>query len=114
MRFYFTFILFTLLYYSTSAQSTTLSGKVTDQDGKPVPFASIYIKNTTKGASAKSEGDYSLQLQPGQYEVRYKAIGYKQENRSVDLKSNTVLNVTLNIEAYELNAVTINAKGDDP
>ena len=79
MRFYFTFILFTLLYCSASAQSTTLSGKVTDQSGKPVPFASIYIKNTTKGASANIEGDYSLQLQPGQYQVLYKAIGYKQE-----------------------------------
>jgi Family of unknown function (DUF5686)/CarboxypepD_reg-like domain len=114
MRYFFTLILFSLIYCSAFAQSRTLSGKVTDQSGKPVPFASVYIKNTTKGASANSEGEYSLQLQPGQYEVQYKAIGYKQESRKVDLKSNTVLNVTLNIEAYELNAVNINAKGEDP
>jgi len=114
MRSAFTFILFTLVYWSASAQSTTLSGKVTDQNGKPVPFASVYIKNTTKGASANSEGDYSLQLQPGNYEVRYKAVGYKQESRTVNLKSSTVLNVTLTAEVYELNAVTINAKGEDP
>ena len=114
MRHAFTLILFTLLYRSASAQSNTLSGKVTDQSGKPVPFASIYIKNTTKGASANSEGDYSLQLQPGNYEVQYKAVGYKQESRSVNLKSSTILNVTLAAEIYELNAVTINAKGEDP
>ncbi len=114
MRHAFTLILISLIYCSVYAQSTTLSGKVTDQSGKPVPFASVYIKNTTKGASANSEGDYSLQLQPGQYDVQYKAIGYKQESRSVNLKSSTVLNVTLNMEAYELNAVTINAKGEDP
>ncbi len=114
MRQAFTFILFALIYWSASAQSTVLSGKVTDQSGKPVPFASIYIKNTTKGASANSEGDYSLQLQPGNYEVRYKAVGFKQESRSVSLKSSTVLNITLTAEVYELNAVNINAKGEDP
>lgn len=96
------------------AQQLTLSGKVTDQGGKPVPFASIYIKNTTKGASANSEGDYSLQLQAGQYEVLYRAVGYKQESKKIGLNSNTVLNVTLAAEAYELKSVTINAKGEDP
>ncbi|MDB5135426.1 MAG: carboxypeptidase-like regulatory protein, partial [Mucilaginibacter sp.] len=73
-----------------------------------------YIKNTTKGASANSEGDYSLQLQPGQYEVEYKAVGYKQESRTIDLKTNQVVNVTLPTETYELKSVIINAKGEDP
>lgn len=110
-------LLFLLIYsigFSAWAQQVIISGKVTDQSGKPVPFASIYIKNTTKGASANSEGDYSLSLQPGQYEVQYKAVGYKQESRSIDLKANTTLNITLAAEMYELKAVTINAIGEDP
>ncbi|MGZ3833202.1 MAG: DUF5686 and carboxypeptidase regulatory-like domain-containing protein [Mucilaginibacter sp.] len=110
-------LLFLSLYcicLTTFGQQLSITGKVSDQNGKPVPFASIYIKNTTKGASANSEGDYALQLQPGQYEVQYRAVGYKQQSRKVDLKSNTVLNITLTAEVYELNAVTINAKGEDP
>jgi hypothetical protein len=106
------FILFYCVCFSAFSQQ--LSGKVTDEKGHPVPFASIYIKNTTKGASANSEGDYSLQLQPGQYEVEYKAVGYKQESRTIDLKTNQVVNVTLPTETYELKSVIINAKGEDP
>jgi hypothetical protein len=108
------FILFYGICLSAFAQQVSLSGKVVDAGGKPVPFASVYIKNTSNGASANIEGDYSIKLQPGQYEVQYKAVGYKQESRSIDLKENTTLNVTLTAEVYELKAVTINAKGEDP
>ena len=54
------------IFFTAFAQKVTVNGKVTDQNGKPVPFASVYVKNTTKGASANSEGDYSLPLQTGQ------------------------------------------------
>jgi len=114
MRAAFTFILLSLLVTTAFGQQVILKGKVADQNGQGVPFASIYIRNTTKGASANSEGDYSFQLPPGHYELRFKAVGYKQEIRSVDLKENTTLNVTLSAELYELNAVTINARGEDP
>jgi hypothetical protein len=114
MKYALLFVLICSFSISAFAQQLTLSGKVTDQNGQPVPFASIYIKNTTKGASANSEGDYSIQLQAGQYEVLYRAVGYKQESKKIDLNSATVLNVTLAVEAYELKAVTVNAKAEDP
>src|SRR5579862_6562024 len=104
MRFAFTFILFFGFAATSFAQQVTLKGRVTDQSGNGVPFASIYIQNTTKGASANSEGDYSFILNPGHYELRFKAVGYKQEIRSIDLKENTTLNVTFAAELYELNA----------
>ncbi len=108
------FVLVFGVYFSAFAQQVSLSGKVTDDKGNPVPFASIYIKNTTKGASANSEGDYLLKLQPGQYEVQYKALGYRPESRKIDLKTSLVVNVTLSTEVYELKDVSINAKGEDP
>ncbi|MBS1529954.1 MAG: carboxypeptidase-like regulatory domain-containing protein [Bacteroidetes bacterium] len=114
MRTAFTLIFSLLSLTIAFAQEVTLKGKVTDQNGNAVPFASVYIRNTTKGASANSEGDYSFHLQPGHYELRFKAVGYKQELRSIDLKENTTLNVTLGAELYELNAVTISATGEDP
>lgn len=111
-------ILFFLLCFTACldafSQQVILSGKITDEGGKPVPFASIYVKNTTKGVSANSEGDYTLRLLPGQYDIQYKAVGYKQLTHAVDLKAGQIFNVTLTAEVYELNAVTINAKGEDP
>lgn len=95
-------------------QRVTLSGKVTDQNGKPVPFANVYVKNTTNGASANVEGNYSLSLKPGQYDLHFRAVGYKQETRSIDLKNNTTLNVTISAEIYQLKSVSVNASGEDP
>ena len=50
--------LFCLISFVAFAQKIAIGGKVTDQNGKPVPFANVYVKNTTNGASANSEGDY--------------------------------------------------------
>jgi hypothetical protein len=109
-------LLFTLilLFSCPVFAQVNLSGRVTDDQNKPVPFASVYIKNTTKGTSANSEGEYILQLKPGNYEVQYKAVGYKQESRKIDLTSNQVVNVVLQTETYQLKDVTVNAGGEDP
>ncbi|WP_448702830.1 DUF5686 and carboxypeptidase regulatory-like domain-containing protein [Mucilaginibacter sp. AW1-3] len=101
-----------LLNFKTFAQSVTISGGITDDKGAAVPFASVYIRNTTKGTSANGEGKYTLQVAPGTYEVLFKAIGYRQESRRVDVKADQVLNVVLHTEAYQLKAVNIG--GEDP
>ncbi|HEY9003417.1 MAG TPA: DUF5686 and carboxypeptidase regulatory-like domain-containing protein [Mucilaginibacter sp.] len=108
------FFLFWGICFASFAQRVTVNGKVTDQSGKPVSFANVYVKNTTNGASANSEGDYSLALQPGQYDLQFRAVGYKQETRHIDLQSNATLNITLSAELYELKVVTINGNGEDP
>jgi hypothetical protein len=95
-----------------SALACLLFLLVTDVSGKAVPFAAVYIQNTTQGASANSEGGYSLSLKPGQYVVQYKAVGYKQESRNVDLNQNQIINVSLSTEVYQLQ--TVNVGGKDP
>lgn len=96
------------------AQDATLSGKVTGEGGKPVGFATVYIKNTTKGTSANSEGEFSINLKRGQYDVQFKAIGYKQESRTVNLTNNQVVNITLKAEDYQLKEVVVRAGAEDP
>ncbi|MGN8071629.1 DUF5686 and carboxypeptidase regulatory-like domain-containing protein [Mucilaginibacter sp. SG564] len=96
------------------AQQLTISGKITDEQNKPVPFASIYIKNTSKGTSANSEGVYQLQLSAGNYELQYKAVGYGQQSRKVNLTANQVINISLPTETYQLKSVAIHAGSEDP
>jgi hypothetical protein len=103
-------LLFFFLFSNAFAQQFKVSGKITDDAGNAVPFASVYIQNTTQGASANSEGEYGLYLKPGQYVIQYKAVGYKQESRTVDLRQNKTVNVTLSIETYQLQAVNIGGK----
>ncbi|MDB5109199.1 MAG: carboxypeptidase-like regulatory protein, partial [Mucilaginibacter sp.] len=100
------------LSVNTYAQ-LTISGKIKDEKSQLIPFASIYVKNTTIGTSANSEGEYSLQVKPGEYEVLYKAVGYHQESRKLAIKTSQIVNVTLITENYQLKDVTIYS-GEDP
>lgn len=97
-----------------SAQSLNVRGKITDQQGQGIPFASVYEKNTSLGTSANSEGEYSLKLSPGKHELNYRAIGYKQELREIDLKTNFNLDVSLSQAVFELADVIVTAGGEDP
>jgi hypothetical protein len=105
---------FLLLTSGLFAQDVTLSGKITDATGNAVPFATVYVRNTTKGTSANSEGGYTLNLKPGQYDVQYRAMGFRQESRKVDLKANQSINIVLKAEDYQLKEVAIHAGAEDP
>lgn len=114
MKFTLLSILFFVFTIPAFAQQLSISGKITDENNKPIPFASIYIKNTTKGASANSEGIYELQLKAGSYELQYKAVGYTQLSKPVELSSNQVVNIVLKTETYQLKTVAIRAGSEDP
>jgi len=114
MKVILTLFLFTLSGLSAFGQQVTLSGKITDQHNKPIPFASVYVKNTTMGSSANSEGEYSLQLIQGTYELRYGAVGYKPENRIIHLTADKPVNIVLQTESYQLDDVLISATGENP
>lgn len=114
MKLIFTVLLIASVTFSSFAQSFILKGKIVDQQGQPVPFASIYKKNTTIGTSANSDGEYSLRLSSGKHEIFYQAIGYKQESRQIDLAGNQNLNVILAQAVFELSDVIVKADGVDP
>lgn len=107
-------ILLVMLYLPGFAQTYVLSGKVTDDAGKPIPFASVYVRNTTKGTSANSDGSYKLDLAKGQYAVLFKAVGYKQESRNINLLADTKIDISLKAEQYQLSEVSVRAGGEDP
>lgn len=96
------------------AQQNGVSGTITDEGGKPIPFVSIHLKNTTRGTSANSEGKYELRLDPGSYELLYNAIGFKPESRTITVKTAETLNITLKAQTYELKNVTIRPGAEDP
>ena len=114
MKLILTLFLFTLSGFSAFCQQVTLSGKITDAHNKPIPYSSVYVKNTTIGTSANSDGEYTLQLKPGTYEVRYGSVGYKQENRVVQLTADKQVNIALQTESYQLTDVAISATGENP
>ena len=59
------------------AQTTSISGKVTDQStGTPIPGVTIVVKGTTNGTITSPAGIYSINAQTGDT-IQYSFIGYK-------------------------------------
>ncbi|GGI27379.1 DUF5686 and carboxypeptidase regulatory-like domain-containing protein [Pedobacter mendelii] len=87
---------------------------IKDNSGQPVPFASVYLKNTTQGTSANIDGKYEIKLKNGEQTLSFRAVGYKQQDHILNVITSTTLNVSLTSESYTLNNVTIKANAEDP
>lgn len=71
-----------LLCVLAFGQTRTITGTVTDNNGVPVPFASINIKGTTKGTTADDNGAFKIDAAAGQVLV-ISAIGVKSKEVTV-------------------------------
>ena len=111
---YTALLIFSFLFQTAFAQKHIVSGTVKDAGGIPVPFVSVYVKNTTLGTSANIDGLYRLSLDTGAVTLVYQAIGYKATERKFRLTANRTENIVLTAEAYTLKGVTITNDGKDP
>ncbi len=87
-------------------------GKVVDQSNNPIPFANIYIENSTIGTNSSVDGKFQLSnLSYSKATVVIKSIGYVEKKITVDFsKSRTVeLHIKLEEEKIGLNEVVIKA-----
>lgn len=65
MRKLLLFVMAILLYAGSLMAQKTITGKVTDEKGSPLPNASVIVKGTTVGTTTKEDGSYTLTLPAG-------------------------------------------------
>lgn len=109
------YLLFLFLFSSIfSAFATTISGTITDENGAPLPFASITVKGTAKGAIANSGGKYSINLTEGAYTLVCQHIGYKTEEKRIRVSTEAVVaDFNLSVQDLKMEEVVIK-RGEDP
>ena len=71
------FFVFLPLLISINGYCSYIKGKVVDENNEPLPFATVYIHNTTYGVTTNTLGDYFIELKPGNYDITYSFIGYQ-------------------------------------
>jgi len=91
-----------------------IAGYLKDKDtGEPLIGANVLIEGTTRGTSTDEDGYYSIiNLQPGQYDLIYRFIGYttvKIENIEVSVDRTTRVDVELSVETVGLNEIVVNS-----
>ncbi|MFL9484415.1 DUF5686 and carboxypeptidase regulatory-like domain-containing protein [Chitinophagaceae bacterium LWZ2-11] len=92
-----------------------ISGTVKDAKGKPLPFSSILVKGSGKGTTANAQGQYSLQVNQGNYVLVCQRVGYKTVEQKVPVTKETVTtDFILEDQQYNLNDVVVKSGGEDP
>ena len=106
-------VMFALALVSFSnLMAQTVSGKVTDEKGNPLPGAAIVVVGTTFGTATDIDGNYSLlinedEIQGDQYTLSINYIGYKKIEKSFTKGSDHVWNPQLQPEAEMLSDVVV-------
>jgi len=85
----FIFFLFTIL--NSSYAQTTISGKVTDKSGNPLPSANIYIKDTYDGVSSDINGMYSFTTSESGNQILVASfIGYISKEEAININGKEI------------------------
>ena len=84
--------------------SNHISGVISNQNGEPLPFASVYIKNTTYGVSSNAFGEYFIELKPGKYTIVYSYIGFQSKEKIITL-NDVAQNINIILDENDQNLI---------
>jgi TonB-linked SusC/RagA family outer membrane protein len=90
------------------AQNRTVSGKVVDEKGVPIPFATVTEKGTKNGTSADANGNFSLEVRNANALV-ISSTGF--ESKEISIQGRNSVNVQLSSAANVIDEVIVTAGG---
>lgn len=109
-------ILALLLLFSCRLLAGVIKGKVTDEHGQTLPYATIYLQGTTIGVTSNGKGDYELTVEPGLYKVVCQYIGFKQSTFNISITGNETVehSFVLKDQSLEMKEIVVKASTEDP
>ncbi|HEY9489243.1 MAG TPA: TonB-dependent receptor plug domain-containing protein, partial [Chryseosolibacter sp.] len=87
----------------------TVSGKVRDENGSPIPGANILLKSTTTGTTSDANGDYSLVIPDERGILVFSFIGFATQE--VEVAGRTVIDITLVSDQVALSEIVVTGYG---
>lgn len=102
-------ILFVLSFTTMMAQTFTLKGQVTDENGEALELASVSVLSQMKVTMTNLKGEFSMQLQSADsVAVKFSMVGYVSKTRVLrNPKGTQTLKVTLR-DDNQLNEIVVN------
>jgi hypothetical protein len=98
---------------SAFSQNALVRGNVYDKSsGQPIPFANVFIENTTKGTNTNLDGFYTLaDIEPGNYVILATFIGYDTARVDIKLTKNDIeyTSLYLSESSFNIGVVDISA-----
>ncbi len=103
-------VLLLLLSLCAGAQSTLISGLITDKaNGKPLPGVNVLERGTQNGTSSDKDGRYSITVSDEKATVVFSLVGY--EAATADVSGEENVNIALAASSRGLDEVVVTALG---
>src|SRR3990170_4469193 len=104
-------IILTAACFVSNAQDHILKGQLKNRaTGKPVPYASVWIRNSSYGVASNDEGRFELPLSDRLLKdsLNISSLGFKTYEEKVEnLLNKGFLTINLTETIYQLNEITI-------
>lgn len=112
-KFYFFLVLFTALSAVAMAAADKLQGRVVDDAGKAVGYATVVVMqgdDVVAGITTDDAGVFSLKVADGEYSLEVEFVGYENVKQSVTVKGTTDLgDIVLKESATAIDEVVVEA-----
>lgn len=108
-------VLVTLAGSSTWAQTTKVSGRITDaKTGETIPFASIAFIDSRIGTNSDLDGNYAMETYYATDSIKVTSVGYVARSFPVKKDKAQVVDVVLEPNSFELAEVVIKPTEENP
>lgn len=94
---------------SMLAQTKTITGTVTGDDGLPIPGAAVMVKGTSTGTVTDLDGNYRLNVPADAETLVFRFVGMEDQEQAV--AGRTTINVAMASDSKEIDEVVVTAYG---
>jgi Ca-activated chloride channel family protein len=101
-------VLFILVAFRP-VKSFTVSGKITDEAGNPVPGVAVNVKGTRTGVAADYNGAYKLLVTSGNETLVFSSVGFITQEEKIGKRS--IVNMVLKKSQATLSEVVVTGRG---
>ena len=84
-------------------QQKSVSGKVTDEKGEPLPGVTVIVTGTTIGITTDFDGNYSLEIPADSKSLTFSFVGMRSQE--IEIGNRTTIDVTMVVDAIGLEEV---------
>lgn len=104
-----TLLMSVLVCVYIQAQTRTVSGKVTDETGQPLPQVTVLLKGTTTGTPTDADGNFRLSVPDAGGTLLFRFLGFITQE--IEIGTQSVINVQLQPEVTDVGEVVVTALG---
>ena len=96
-----------LILLSLCLKAQIISGFVKNEEGQSIPFASVFLLNSSKGTLSNSKGYYQIKVNNKSDTLLFSAIGFNEKKIALKAIASTGIDVELSQEVNQVSTVVI-------